>query len=326
MKAKYFLLIFLLLIFGAFCATTNTKAVDTSLGVSEGEEYIWEVKIVDLEGLEDLFTSVDVDEGGIDWRENVGDFSKSLGDLDGNSDEVGAKWKIKIDWINESDDKVIYDNKKEKFVEIDVWQVFIDGWSTIDPDNDFNPNADDDEFRLTIYQDPDDLNAKYYNDILDSSNIQSHHHIYPICPILVADYLDDLDFIEDKDWIPLIVLYDDLFDDAPSEDEKPDEDDITYEYDVEGNKLILDNTFVYDSDDDDASTADNDWEYEEFTEEWTWDENSGVCSLYQLINDDDEILYEYALSNAIPSYELPILLGVTAGFAIGLIYIIRKRK
>ncbi|MFX1258712.1 MAG: Loki-CTERM sorting domain-containing protein [Promethearchaeota archaeon] len=44
------------------------------------------------------------------------------------------------------------------------------------------------------------------------------------------------------------------------------------------------------------------------------------------MNDDDEVLYEYSRVSAIPGYELPILLGITAAFVIGIIYIIRKRK
>ncbi|MFX1257855.1 MAG: hypothetical protein ACFFAN_08350 [Promethearchaeota archaeon] len=55
MEAKYFLIGFIILTLSAYCATFNTRAANYSLGVSENDEFIWEVTIVNEEGLENLF-------------------------------------------------------------------------------------------------------------------------------------------------------------------------------------------------------------------------------------------------------------------------------
>ena len=51
----------------------------------------------------------------------------------------------------------------------------------------------------------------------------------------------------------------------------------------------------------------------------------GVLESLKAMTEDNEVIYEYALPT-IPGYELPILLGITAIFTIGIIYTIVKRK
>ncbi|MFX1257244.1 MAG: hypothetical protein ACFFAN_05270, partial [Promethearchaeota archaeon] len=230
-----------------------------------------------------------------------------------NVDEVGAKLKLQVDWINESDDHVIYDVGDHEWNEIDAWTVFYNIWEWVDPHNDFNPEPDDDEIGVPLYVDQEDYNKEYYNEAEDKSYVD----IYCIglygflIPIPVENYLDDVEW-RDEDLDDNIgeVWYD--------------EDEMKWDYDLENTKLTLERTFAWDDSPEDVWTLE-DTEYEDYIEEWTWDENTGWLSLYQLMNDDEEVIYEVAAAGAIPGYELPILLGVTAAFTIGLIYVIRKK-
>ncbi|MFX1260010.1 MAG: hypothetical protein ACFFAN_19345 [Promethearchaeota archaeon] len=334
MKAKYFLLGFLLLTLGAFCATVNTRAADYSLDGAENFELILEITKVDGEGLVDLFQPVDLEDGGKNWRENIGNwescgpwfFADNL--FFNNEDEIGAKCKFKVDWINESDDYVIWDEEEDENIEIDVWTIFYDVWVFIDPDNDFDPEPDSEEVSLVVFQDPDDLNKKtYIEDDIDDSGA----NLYDLGECInggdavlirgvatpVADYLDDIDWQND-DWIP------DVYVDSLLYDSELDEDDITWDWDVDENKVIHEASFVWDDTPEDT-WGDGDTEIEEYIEEITFDENTGLMSLYQIMNDDDEVIYELAAVSAIPGYELPILLGITASFIIGLVYIVRRK-
>ncbi len=57
----------------------------------------------------------------------------------------------------------------------------------------------------------------------------------------------------------------------------------------------------------------------------TYDSNTGLVSSFRYLNEDDDVLYEYA-SSSIPGYEVPILLGVVGLTTIGLIYLVMKKK
>ncbi|MFX1258260.1 MAG: hypothetical protein ACFFAN_10395, partial [Promethearchaeota archaeon] len=328
MKAKYFLLGFLFLTLGAFCATANTRATDYSLDEAENSELILEVKTIDGEGIVDLFQPVDLEDGGNSWVENIGSWESGgpwfFADLFFvNIDEIGAKCKFRVDWINDSDDCVIWDEEKDENIEIDVWTVFYDVWVFVDPDNDFNPEPDLEEVSLVVFQDPDDLNKKTYieddiNDtganLYDLGECINEGDAFLIRGVAtpVDDYLDEIDWQND-DWIPYV--YKDFLD----WDSELEEDDITWDWDVDENKVIHEASFVWDDTPED-SWGDGDTEIEEYIEETTFDENTGLMSLYQLMNDDEEIIYELAAVSAIPGYELPILLGITAVFIIGLVY------
>lgn len=54
--------------------------------------------------------------------------------------------------------------------------------------------------------------------------------------------------------------------------------------------------------------------------------NKGVLSTWQLLDADNKVVAELGLAGGIPGYELPLLLGITGIFSIGLIYTIMKRK
>lgn len=64
---------------------------------------------------------------------------------------------------------------------------------------------------------------------------------------------------------------------------------------------------------------------ENFVEIYTYDTNNGFLTEYKIKNEDGEIIYEYGLSQFIPGYEIPLLLGITGISVIGLIYIMKKK-
>jgi len=64
---------------------------------------------------------------------------------------------------------------------------------------------------------------------------------------------------------------------------------------------------------------------ETFVEIFTYDTETGYLIEYKIIDEDGAIIYKYGLSEFIPGYELPLILGIIGIFTIGLIYIMRKK-
>ncbi|KKL92953.1 hypothetical protein LCGC14_1879560, partial [marine sediment metagenome] len=69
---------------------------------------------------------------------------------------------------------------------------------------------------------------------------------------------------------------------------------------------------------------------ENCTETWTYDETYGAWIGYQIKDNETNIIYEFSIdlpsTAAIPGFEIPILLSVSMGITISLIYIIMKKK
>ncbi|MFX1257334.1 MAG: hypothetical protein ACFFAN_05720 [Promethearchaeota archaeon] len=205
-----------------------------------------------------------------------------------------------------------------------MWEIYIDLWDWIDPDNEFNSEPDYNEVRYISEQDPDDLNMQYYNEDPDVEDFGLNVDDLPFfIPTPVADYLDELDW-QDEDWIPMV--YENHFDPLEDEyDSELDEDDFTWDWSVDGNVITGEKSFAWD-DDPETTSWEGDTEIEDYIIKITRDESTGIFSLLQLTNDDDEVLYEWSTVSAIPGYEFSILLGITAAFVIGIIYVIRRRK
>ncbi|MFX1394031.1 MAG: hypothetical protein ACFFAH_10695 [Promethearchaeota archaeon] len=64
---------------------------------------------------------------------------------------------------------------------------------------------------------------------------------------------------------------------------------------------------------------------ENFVEIYIYDTNNGFLTEYKIKNEDGVIIYEYGLSQFIPGYEIPLLLGIIGISVIGLIYIMKKK-
>ncbi|MFX1259054.1 MAG: hypothetical protein ACFFAN_14440 [Promethearchaeota archaeon] len=348
MKAKYFLLGFLLLTVGAFCATANTRAADYSIGPPTDTPGQKEITVIDEDGLEDLFEQVDLDEGGVSWQNAIMGYIGGapygtyvmgfLGDgsfaNNPNIDDLGAKVQSQIDWVNESDDKVMYNNDDGEYDEYDVFTVHSDTWAMIDPANDFNPKPDNDEAAYVFAMDPDDYNQWFYQELIvtdvgespddweEGANTMATvcmlgFSTFFILPIPVADYLDEIEW-QDEDF-----TYQEYG--SPAGDNLAalfgsdyDTDDFTHEWYSDGLTVTHEGSIWW--------VDDGDLEVDDYIEVWTWGESYGTLDTYQLMNDDEDILWELGAVSAIPGYELPILLGVTAAFVIGIIYVIRKRK
>ena len=77
-----------------------------------------------------------------------------------------------------------------------------------------------------------------------------------------------------------------------------------------------DNTVIHDSI----------FDEETFVEIFIYDTGNGFLTGYKIIDEDGAVIYEYGLSQIIPGYEIPLLLGITSIFTIGLIYIMKKRN
>ena len=77
-----------------------------------------------------------------------------------------------------------------------------------------------------------------------------------------------------------------------------------------------DNTVIHDSI----------FDEETFVEVFIYDTENGFLVGYKIFDEDGELVYEYGLSDVIPGYEIPLILGITGIFTIGLIYIMKKRN
>ena len=66
---------------------------------------------------------------------------------------------------------------------------------------------------------------------------------------------------------------------------------------------------------------------EKYINVWTYDENSGLLSKYEILNNRDKPVYRYEQQQLIliPNYELPILLAIFALSAIGIILYVKKK-
>lgn len=82
---------------------------------------------------------------------------------------------------------------------------------------------------------------------------------------------------------------------------------------VEGNKLKISSTLI------------KDWFHMDVLMEYVYDTSTGLMSSMKYTK-GDTVLIEVALLSAIPGYELPILLGITAISTLGLIYLVMKRN
>jgi len=69
---------------------------------------------------------------------------------------------------------------------------------------------------------------------------------------------------------------------------------------------------------------------ENCTETWTYGETYGAWIGYQIKDNETNIIYEFSIelptTAAIPGFEIPILLSVSMGITISLIYVIMKKK
>ncbi len=118
MKAKYALIGFLFLTMFAFA--TMAQAATYSLGVTKGQETVWEIKVIDEDKLEDV---------GI---KDISDYS--------DGDKVGMQSKSKVTDIEEKSD---------------YWVITYDSWDWTDKN--FETKADDEDKTTKIYKDPKDV-------------------------------------------------------------------------------------------------------------------------------------------------------------------------
>ncbi len=119
-----------------------------------------------------------------------------------------------------------------------------------------------------------------------------------------GDYADNLKPSSPWYWIPAPV------------DKYLDEIDFDKDIDVEGTKVTID----VDEDEYGSGTPDEDVKYI-----GEYDNAKGILSNLKLLDSDDKIVAEIALQG-IPGYDLPILLGLTAIFSIGIIYLMKRKR
>ncbi len=77
-----------------------------------------------------------------------------------------------------------------------------------------------------------------------------------------------------------------------------------------------DNTVIHDSI----------FDEETFVEVFIYDTGNGFLTGYKIFDEDGVLVYEYGLVETIPGYEIPLILGLSGIFTIGLIYIMKKRN
>lgn len=376
-KAKYLLMGFLLLMLIGFYASINVRAVEYTCDPEPNTAYIYSIKSVDVEGLEDIwepYKPKDVSDGlpYLEWQwvifytfEGVplGPWGLERYDdhfyIGRNVDEEGAKFQLKVDYTKLYKDYYpIYDWEEEDEDFVNAWSVYVDMWETIDPDDDFNPTPTWSEDWFWLFEDPDDYNRAVWNEdeedgavtiggvsldnwwdgwIDDMRNTPYLDGI--LIPTPVNEYLDELEWLDDEDmeehdaywlienatwtdWEDYYDYWDGDWDSDWIPDDEWDSDEIEndWEYNSADMQVVHDGTFPW------WDIEDEEWEYEDYEEEWTFDEETGWLELYQVL-DGADVLLEIGVEEpaVIFGYELPILLGITAAFTIGLIYIIRRK-
>ncbi len=341
MKVKYFLMSFLLLILIGLYASTNIRAVKYECDPEPNSAKIYNITSVDVDRLEDMWEPLhNDDEGYYEWQENIfdefedaplGPWGLQVYDsyfvLDKNIDEEGSKCQFKVDNTKFYDGYVeFYDYEEEDEDRADTWKVYIDIWEFIDPDNDFNPDCDVDEEDIDVIEDPDDLNRMSWSEDEEKGACTIFHLGVIIVPTPVVNYLDEIEWLDDEDMEDrdiYTILEDDIATDWEGHmnaDEKWDSEEIDNDWNSKENKVIHEGTYPWWDEDD------NDWDYEDYEEEWTYDEESGFLSLYQVLDGEDVLLEITLETPLISGYEIPVLLGITAVFTIGLIYVIRKKR
>ncbi|MFX1257702.1 MAG: hypothetical protein ACFFAN_07585 [Promethearchaeota archaeon] len=280
-------------------------------------ENVMEVTIIDEEGLEDLFELVDLEDGGDPWQVGALDdyYGRSplgmvmwgfLG-IDDNVDDIGAKFKLNLDWINESDHYVIWDAKEGKRVEIEVWEYYFDYWGFIDPDYDFNPEPDTSEIPSVIFQDSNNYNVMTYAEQVEvdvgvwedwqKGALSIGYFFFGswlMLPTPVADYLGEIEW-QNESWTHTIYgknPYYNLF-------ERPDYDvdEFAWNWEADGNVVTHNGSYFAINESDDLVIAD-------YVEKWTYDESTGFLSLYQLMNEAEEVIYEVAATSDISPPEI----------------------
>ena len=144
---------------------------------------------------------------------------------------------------------------------------------------------------------------------------------------------------------------DEEFDEEPDEEEFEivwfqDPEDINDAYDVVGGyaydiimpfapisvEKFLDKIDEWKEDDheewktkDNMVIHDSIFDEETFVEIFTYDTETGYLIEFKILDEDGAIIYQYGLSEIIPGYEIPLILGIIGIFTIGLIYIMKKR-
>jgi len=176
--------------------------------------------------------------------------------------------------------------------EEDVWNFDaeeVDGWE-IEVDVWFWTDDPDD------FDDDPDIEDGLTGVIIDPDDVGGDENIISMGSVIgtpVADYLADLEWVDDVD---------------------VDGSTVTYVVDADDIEAYL-TFFGMDPDVEDDMTFETKYN------------NKGVCSSEKVMLADGTVVGHIALKGgAIPGYELPILLGVAGISALGLVYIVMKKK
>jgi len=158
MKAKYFLLGFLLLTMFAFSGMV--RAADYEIGFEEDDEFIWDCTICNEEEMEDIFTK--------DW------------DAEGVSEDIEKGKKMKIVITETNDDLKGYSSVTGK--NETALGVKFDWWTWTDNGDDWG-DEDYEDVGYYLLADPDHYPEIYFVTLIP----------FPWFPIPVEEYLDELD-------------------------------------------------------------------------------------------------------------------------------------
>ncbi len=169
MKIKIFLLEIILFHILIFSTIAQVQAANYSLGMKKGTEIILEVEIFDKDGLKDVF--------GDGWKNSFPE----------DADEVGMKYKIVVKAVD-TDAKIklgILGSYDAFLIEADIWE-----WT----DEEFEKEADEDEFEIVTFKDPEDINDAY-----KTVGGYAYDIILPFVPIDVVKFLDKIDEWKEND-------------------------------------------------------------------------------------------------------------------------------
>jgi hypothetical protein len=274
------------------------------------------------------------------WKDCVGDEYKNPTKLwSGDSDEVGAKSKSVIkeyddDKLNiwdvmellgmdvedmgiDSDAQDLLETALGLEGEWKVWMVTRDAWDFTADAYDEDPDDEDDEF--PIFKDPKDGEEIMEEIGLVITYIYTQMYMLEgLDAATAAGYGAAAASLVNGDYIAFMMLVDkglpmakDVEDYTEALLKALDCDKVKYK----------DGVVTIPADKVDLLNAEDD-----YTIECTISSDYGTVSKVEFLDGDDEVFYsKEGLAPFVPGYELPILLGITAVFTIGIIYAIRKR-
>lgn len=177
--------------------------------------------------------------------------------------------------------------------ETEMFIVTLDWWDGVGSEGYYSePDLKGDEKDITNSTDDEGLVLYIYTDPEDLNAVTNNSVSWMYCvtefiPTPVSEYLDEIEW----------------------------EDEANAEYSSEENIVTFEGKIGSDEDGDEV----------EGFKKWTYN-NQGVLQSFEVLDEEEELLYKLGTGGFIPGYSIPIFLGFLVFTSLGLIYIVMKKR